>query len=138
MFELAQQECPITTQRKRQSVKKRKNSESNSQQKHFLPQRDKRHLGSCGYKCVRMSVCAGVHALHSCTVLALLILNLERVVNTLPFPERAAEVLQNSSCVATLVEHGVFILSLFYRTFSSSRSATSNSKNGACARAWVR
>lgn len=37
-------------------------------------------------------------------------LNQSRVVNTLPFPERDTEVLQNSSCVATLVEHGVFIL----------------------------
>lgn len=36
------------------------------------------------------------------------------MVNTLPFPERATEELQNSSCVATLVEHGVFILFFFF------------------------
>lgn len=45
------------------------------------------------------------------------------MVNTLPLPERATEVLQNSSCVATLVEHGVFILffslSIFFTFFLS-------------------
>lgn len=36
------------------------------------------------------------------------------MVNTLPLPERAAEVLQNSSCVATLVEHGILLLFFLY------------------------
>lgn len=36
------------------------------------------------------------------------------MVNTLLLPERAREVLPNSSCVATLVEHGVFIISHFF------------------------
>lgn len=69
---MAQQECLITQEhkakRKKQSVKKRKNSEAhrererNSQQKHFLVQRDKRHLGNCVYVCVRIGVCVGTHA----------------------------------------------------------------------------
>lgn len=61
--------------------------------------------------CVRLCVCArSTVSLGTCTTSTVLMLNQSRVVNTLPFPERDTEVLQNSSCVATLVEHGVFIL----------------------------
>lgn len=72
-------------------------------------ERDKRHLGNCVY--VRLCVCArSTVSLGTGTTSTVLMLNQSRVVNTLPFPERDTEVLQNSSCVATLVEHGVFIL----------------------------
>lgn len=75
----------------------------------YCKERDKRHLGNC--VCVRLCVCArSTVSLGTCATSTVLMLNQSRVVNTLPFPERDTEVLQNSSCVATLVEHGVFIL----------------------------
>ena len=71
---MAQQERLITTQgerrkkkekggqlRKERSLRQRER-ERNSQQKHFLVQRDKRHLGNCGYVCVYISTCVCVCA----------------------------------------------------------------------------
>lgn len=56
---MAQQECLITTRggkkKKKWPVKKIKSEaegERNSQQKHFLVERDKRHLGNCVYVCM--------------------------------------------------------------------------------------
>ena len=96
---MAQQET-LTTQGeegKKRTVKKRKNSEAerererNSQQKHFLLQRDEMCVEVCVCVCVCAcySVCGHARAAigwGTCTMLALLILNLEQSGKYTPSP----------------------------------------------------
>ncbi len=71
-FRLAQQESPITTQGKKKKVvseeKKElrgREREREKQQKHFLVQRDKTHLGNCVCMCVHISVCVQLCTCHN-------------------------------------------------------------------------
>lgn len=59
---------------------------------HFLVQRDKRHLGNWTDVCVYVCVCGHAHTTISegmCTMLALLILNLEPSGKYTPFPRES-------------------------------------------------
>lgn len=119
---MARQECPITTRDERKKAVRYDKEEREAQPAESLSGCETwRQL--CEYVCVCVHEYATIDR-GTCTMLALLILGLEQSGKYDPLSQRARDELQNSSCVATVVEPWSFhSYSLFHLN-----CATSNAK----------